>query len=105
MSTTRKVPSLITLLRDVLAEDDALWYEFMVSDASALEIERRMRDQVIEELALDREERIKRLLTELEQVSTYDTEASHSMADDLLIAFIDDERVTACWEKMDRWYA
>lgn len=48
-NTTRT--SLIDLLRDVQLEDDVIAYDFLVSEASALEIERRIRNQIIEELA------------------------------------------------------
>ncbi len=34
-----------------------------------------------------------------------DPEVQHSEADDLLLAFIDDEEVTAAYEKIPKWYA
>ncbi len=55
MSTTSQISTLIDLLRDVQLNDDVICYEFLVSEASAAEIERRMRGQIIEDLAMEAE--------------------------------------------------
>jgi hypothetical protein len=51
---------------------------------------------------------IEQLIAELmEVIANYgeDPEAAHGMMDDLLIAYINDKRVTDLWNEQERWYS
>lgn len=49
-------------------------------------------------------ERIHNLITALESIDA-DPEEGHREADDLLLAFINDPRVTLAFKKLPKWYA
>jgi hypothetical protein len=40
-----------------------------------------------------------------ERCHTGDVEADHSVADDLLLAYINDKEVKAAYDEIDKWYA
>lgn len=52
---------------------------------------------------MSKEQLIEKLL-ELAELNA-DQEASHLKADDLLLEYIDDERVTEAFENIEKWYA
>lgn len=52
-----------------------------------------------------REERILSLVQRLEACLNEDPEEGHISADELLLEFIDDERVTKAFDMIKKWYA
>jgi hypothetical protein len=55
----------------------------------------------------NRVQRLTELVAALTALSdnNYDKEATHGEADSLLLQYIDDTRVTAAFESIDKWYA
>lgn len=53
---------------------------------------------------MTKEELLKELVTVYER-NRHDPEADHGEADELLLAFIDDEKITAAFSKIHKWYA
>jgi hypothetical protein len=47
----------------------------------------------------------KELIEKLEQLNIGDPEFSHCEADDLLLKFIDDDKVTKAFNAIEKWYA
>lgn len=45
------------------------------------------------------------LLTTLLNCASYDEEAGHYEADQVLVAFIDDAEITAAYANLTKWYA
>ena len=51
------------------------------------------------------EAKLEKLIAELKECNTGDVEADHANADELLIEYIDDPRVTEAYENIRKWYA
>ena len=48
---------------------------------------------------------VEELVAKLKQLANYDPEVAHLKADELLLAFINDDRVTEAFKEIERWYA